>query len=536
MGSSLYIYGQLLSRVIGYSCVWSDKFIFNMEQIYKTFEDMYTGAFMNKIITIIEKLVLLFWAIFIFIVVVANMKSSYSWLGYDIGKQNKYICIILPLLCVCIYLLHQIPQRKWLNILSGLLILLCQIIIVNSLYTQVGWDSGAIINAALKINLENSNAYLSVYPNNLFLVEIYQFIFFVTSADIESAYLIASFINIILVDIAGLMMVEICKMILDRKRAILSLFFYFLLIAASPWLIIPYSDIFILPFTVGTIYLFLFLENNIEKGKKKINWIILGGLAGVSYSIKPTSIVIFISVVIMILITMVREKKSIYLKKIGFMILGMITILFVIRMGSRLNHTYTLDSNKQMTLTHYAMLALNDNMGVYTEEDYAISQSASSVEEREQVNIAEIQKRIKEKGVKGYFANLWKRCRQILGEGNFNWGGEAGMNFINHDLSKHVYLRNIYYKNGCNYGFYFYGSQAIWFVVLLFNVINVLRIVRGNFNEKEALLYLPVIGVILFNMLFESRSRYLIAFVPFMIIGATGILDFKIIRKLLKSR
>ena len=70
MGSSLYIYGQLLSRVIGYSCVWSDKFVFNMEQIYKTFEDMYTGAFMNKIITIIEKLVLLFWAIFIFIVVV----------------------------------------------------------------------------------------------------------------------------------------------------------------------------------------------------------------------------------------------------------------------------------------------------------------------------------------------------------------------------------------------------------------------------------------------------------------------------------
>lgn len=480
---------------------------------------------MNKIVSIIEKIVLLFLGTLIITVVVANMKSSYSWLGYDIGKQNKYICIIFPILCVSIYLLDRIPKRKLLILLSWLLVLLYQFVIVNSLYTQVGWDSGAIINAALKVNLENSNAYLSVYPNNLFLVEIFQFVFFLTKANIENAYLIAGLLNIILVDIAGMMMIEICKIALDRKRAVIFSFLYFVLIAGSPWLIVPYSDIFILPVTVGTIYLFLLIEKNKDREQKKIYWIMIGALAGAGYAIKPTSIITLIAIVIMLLITTIREKKLIHLKKIGFMILSMIMVLFIIRMGSRLNHTYTLDSNKKMTLTHYVMLALNDNMGVYTDEDYIISQSARSVEERKQVNIAEIQNRLKDKGLKGYFINLWRRCRQILGEGNFNWGGEAGMNFINHDLSKHTRLRNIFYKNGCKYDYYFYGSQAIWFIVLVFYAINILRMVVGDFNEKEAFLNLPIIGIIMFNMLFESRSRYLIAFVPFFLIGATGVFN-----------
>lgn len=224
---------------------------------------------MNKIVLTIEKIVLLVLGTLIFTVVVANMKSSYSWLGYDIGKQNKYICIIFPILCVSIYLLDRIPKRKLLILLSWLLVLLYQFVIVNSLYTQVGWDSGAIINAALKVNLENSNAYLSVYPNNLFLVEIFQFVFFLTKANIENAYLIAGLLNIILVDIAGMMMIEICKIALDRKRAVISSFLYFVLIAGSPWLIVPYSDIFILPVTVGTIFYFYSLKRTKIENKRR---------------------------------------------------------------------------------------------------------------------------------------------------------------------------------------------------------------------------------------------------------------------------
>ena len=63
------------------------------------------------------------------------------------------------------------------------------------------------------------------------------------------------------------------------------------------------------------------------------------------------------------------------------------------------------------------------------------------------------------------------------------------------------------------------------FLAAVFYAINILRMVVGDFNEKEAFLNLPIIGIIMFNMLFESRSRYLIAFVPFFLIGATGVFN-----------
>lgn len=51
---------------------------------------------------------------------------------------------------------------------------------------------------------------------------------------------------------------------------------------------------------------------------------------------------------------------------------------------------YDLNQEQRMTYTHYLMLGLNNNRGVYTKEDCEISQNEKSVKRREEKNWEEI--------------------------------------------------------------------------------------------------------------------------------------------------
>lgn len=101
----------------------------------------------------------------------------------------------------------------------------------------------------------------------------------------------------------------------------------------------------------------------------------------------------------------------------------------------------------------------------------------------------------------------------IHSEGNFFWGGEGGMYFLNFDLSKHSKFRNFYHINGSNYFVYKYYEQGVWFVILLVSSAGIL--LHRQVASEQWMVSLAIWGIILFNVLFEARSRYLIPFCPF---------------------
>ncbi|MCR5655264.1 MAG: hypothetical protein K6G07_06465 [Lachnospiraceae bacterium] len=495
---------------------------------------------MDGVVRKFEKAVVVSFFAFIGAILISNLSSSYSWLGYNLEKQNKYILILTPIILLCVIILSLYQTKKKSDILKVSVIVaitLIQILFVEALSTQTGWDSGAVINAALQTDIQASSQYLSVYPNNLILVFMYKFVFSLFRVDINHAYFVASIMNVFIVDLSVYMMTKICLHCFGQECNRVFCFFSFLFLLFSPWLIIPYSDVVAMMFVVSTVFWYLKLGRFENVLLRCILFGLLGGWIAIGIKIKPTTVVAIVTIFIHARIKGIKKKETNDFKFFCVLLLGMTIILWLINSLLERQDVFELDATRKMTMTHYMMMSLNDNLGVYTDEDYWISQSASNVDERQQVNMKEIKKRLKDKGLAGYFEGQWKRSRQIFGEGNFNWGGEAGAYFINYDFNQHPILRNLFYTRGCNYGFYFYGSQAAWFTVLALLILNSFRIIKYGIRDEELLFILPIIGVWLFQLIFESRSRYLIAFLPFILAESSAIsVEIKRVGKIIECK
>ena len=74
-------------------------------------------------------------------------------------------------------------------------------------------------------------------------------------------------------------------------------------------------------------------------------------------------------------------------------------------------------------------------------------------------------------------------------------------------------MRSIYYINGTNYDIYKYGVQGTWFILLLVAGSGILSIDQKH-SPEQMMIALTIWGIVLFNALFEARSRYLIPFLP----------------------
>lgn len=78
-------------------------------------------------------------------------------------------------------------------------------------------------------------------------------------------------------------------------------------------------------------------------------------------------------------------------------------------------------------------------------------------------------------------------------------------------------LKEIYYPEGDKYSLYTYISQSIWLMILGGCFIEgILSLKRPS--KERCVVFLSIIGITLFNLLFEARARYLLLYVPFFIL------------------
>ena len=119
-------------------------------------------------------------------------------------------------------------------------------------------------------------------------------------------------------------------------------------------------------------------------------------------------------------------------------------------------------------------------------------------------------------------------------DGTFAWGMEG--NFVEKRFEKNdtfsSVLREYFEPDGSfNEGFKLI-QQFMWLSILLLSCLFAFQ--RRHNNDKD-LIELIVIGIILFNMIFEARSRYLFSFIPYFIILAGLGLDGYLIKKAHRS-
>ena len=429
------------------------------------------------------------------------------------------------------------------------------------------------------------NGYYSRYANNLFLTYIFLNVYKIGEViGIQNGYFLLLFIQSIMFSVGGFLIYKIADMYFKEKYKIYSIctwIIYMLIVGLSPHIVLTYSDGIGMFLSLILTYIIFKLEKDkdINKDKNKINdgkeknkllqkssisriilILLFTNLSILGYYIKPQIIIISIAYVtikilnISYLTYMVIKNKNedrengrrVRRKRIKKEIIYYIFLSILIIITGFLIYTYikkannsmgiNVDREKRFNITHYAMLGWNtESKGVFTVKDENFSGKYEKLKDREKANLEELKRRITEMGLGGVINQIARKILTNYNDGTFSGVAtfvyirkEYNIEGINKELSK--FLKNIYYENGKYNMLYTQIMQCLWIGILIFNMFSY----NDGKSTKISIVILGIIGLFIFEILFEARSRYIFIYVPLYIflgvIGLRNVLSFFVVK------
>ncbi|MCQ9316557.1 hypothetical protein NQ006_07155 [Pediococcus pentosaceus] len=442
----------------------------------------------------------------------------------EVTYRYIYILDALLLIIIFMYLLRgkckEILKKygKMVFLASIFCIILWQIWMVVTLVSVTRWDPTTVLYEVMGHPLWNKE-YFSVYPNNFFIVAFERALWLLFGKpDLFSFTRILGFLNILVVDSTILFTRSIIKRYYKEFIANSFTFFCVSLLGLSPWITIPYSDIwsFCISSCNLSILILLFNKNKHEKKLRYVLLGIMGALAAISYFLKPSLVIFYVALVIVLSCKHISAKEYLKFNLIGTFVVMFMLVFAGISFYKNNNSFLKTDSSKAFSLVHFAAMGIT-NKGGYSREISAKDQSINSPEERKKHDIKVIKKRLNELGIAGYQRYLLGKQMRNTSDGTFAWGSEATIRLLKQkrsavrtSLPRRIYTeKNIATKKSN----FLVSVQIIWIMCLFFMLCSF-------YNEKWVVQVLKytVVGFCLFLLLFEGgRSRYIIQFLPFII-------------------
>ncbi len=466
--------------------------------------------------------------------------------------KNTALLLIFLIFMIVIKLAFENKHLKKINFdkIAGFIFIFSfflSLYISYNIFFETGWDSGSAIIPAARFLAAGDKSilladYFSHYPNNSLLILIYSYIlkfngnFGIFNADMQLMSIV--FINVLISSLACLMTYKISKKLFDNRAAFFIYLQTIFLVNFSGWNVICYSDSFSLIFPVLIAYIYICSS---FKPLAKYMLICITGCFG--YMIKPQNIIIVIAIIIISAICSVKKKNIYKIIKISVPCAAASAAVFITMALVFAHAGFQNDKNKKIGMTHFYMMGLNQStMGGYNSEDAEASFACKNQNERKQFNIKTSKERLKNMGGAGYAKLVFKKTLTNYSDGLFAWGME-GQFFMktteNKNLIAAPYLKNVYYTNGSLFNRYALFEQFIWTgIIALIFLFLLLRLKKREENRYISVLILAVLGLTLFQILFEARARYLYSYVPIYAILACGavkaVLDGKFKRRIKK--
>lgn len=458
----------------------------------------------------------------------------------DVTKSNIYIFLLSACVMIVIYkvivIVNKIIRKnievnfKILIIFISISLLFVQIIMIYFYYFRTGWDSYLIIDASYllseNVKLQDwTNDYFSYYPNNIFITILFSKIIFLCKiiGVADYSYFVILVFQAILNIFTGFLVFNVIRKITQNiNLSVFGYIFYVLLVGLSPWVSIPYSDSTALIIPV----LMLYLYTNIDKEGFKIVGLSFLGVLG--YMIKPQTAILFISICL-VSILFIRLR---YIKKtLKYLSIALISILisyfFIVIFMS--NNNITINRELEISYPHFVKMGLNNvTNGGYLSDDAGKSMSFKSTKERKEENIEVIKERLSEYGIDGLLKHQIKKTLVTYNDGTFAWSQEGNFYWeIKEEKSRiERFFRNIYYESGSNHSIFKYIVQGAWLIILSIQTLTIF-IKRENMDNSMRVVLLSLIGLFVFESIFEARARYLYTYVPiFIVSGMIGLNEF----------
>lgn len=454
----------------------------------------------------------------------------------------------------------SITSKKIIKYLGILLVLIVQVAYALIICRKIGFDSGIIYDSA--IDLMNGNLvhewYFSMYENNIFLTLFIEILFRIfRTLKLANFFFIGVLFNILIIDLAIYYIYKICKILFENKYSFICNLFSLPMLGFTPYIAVVYSDTLSLIFPLLIFYNYLCYKKSDDKKYKlkRIAFITLFTIIG--YLVKPTNVIILIAILILeifySIINHFKDYRNIlkdkyilnyYLKCIFIVFFIFIAVYgsFILYKDLRLKNYISKQDfqNNGFPYTHFMMMGLKPTdmegkyYGYYSEDDVNETKLRIGKEEKKEYNISEIRKRLKKLGFSGYISFLYDKYTCIISDGSFFYGMEGNFYtsdpYSNSKFSKLVQKYTYQSEDGYN-NVTVNIMQAYWSLILIIILLSTIKCIFKNEENYINILRLSLIGIILFILLFEARSRYLINHIPIFIIlcvyGITNIYNLK---------
>lgn len=497
--------------------------------------------------------------IFHFVFFAVFMIITVSVIGSVCGTNATGIVFAVGFLLAGIavfYLLYlrlsNISSRN-LYIVFGIMfvcMLVLQFFIARSLLARPVTDLEVVHNIALNYaesgsmenmydNLPDSNiGYMARYANNNGIVVLLSFYYRMVYLLLGRVPALAPVcLNQVFIAASVFLCFLIAKRILGNFGALITGVFCFFFIPYYTYTPYFYTDSLSMPFTVLSIYLFMCAYDCQKLVSKIVLYFATGVSVGIGYALKGSVIIVLVGLVIYLVLKGGIKK---ILLGAGVTLSGVLALTLCFNMVvSSLNMTTEEEIyEEKYPLTHWVMMGLN-GVGTFSQDDSDFTRYAGNTDEKQAANIEVIKQRLSDYGVGGFLDHLLKKAV-------FTW--DDGTYYINHHIYDYRGDRNILHEFILDDGEYndiFYSiSAGIQILILfMFCFTSLLAIIKPKVDYMTLIRGI-IFGVMLFFLIWETRSRYLFNFTPlFILVLSQGMLTivsslskFKERRRLEKRR
>lgn len=475
----------------------------------------------------LDSIYLLFIFITLYFAVTSTNLNLRSNSGDEfIGIGTTWVSIVFLLIIIAIVLAFAVNQTfrtLWRRVFihHGVLVatimvvlaLLWQLIVILQTHPAIGFDPGAIHEALTQTSSANIRSYYSYNTNNLSLLLIQHEIAKVMH---NTSWLMFDLVNWLL--LIGTVLVNMTTVwFVDKRKLAIGLYTHAVWLMLFPMVLVPYSDIYVLPFVALLILCYVIISTTKWHIVLKVGISIIAGLtlSGI-YFLKPSAMIPIIAIFVVeflhILITRNNNQK-IMLMKILVVTVFLLTAGFSYQLGNKVlqNQTYmVIQKNRTLPPIHFISMGVSGDGGYNAQDVLAMAKQPSQAA-MSRYSKDKLVERLQQKGFIGYLIFLVHKQDKNTSDGTFAWLKE-GRFIIDKPAKNGVksVIQNIIYPSG-HYLSDFHFIAQFWWVMC----IGIISLGWRQKDRLTAVLRLAIVGGFLYLLIFEGgRSRYIIQFLP----------------------
>jgi hypothetical protein len=403
-----------------------------------------------------------------------------------------------------------------------------------------GWDARVVLDIAATLEsgaplTRTGLSYLSRYPNNLPLLAIDEWGHRVGALLGVDPVVVLVLLSGVAVAVTMYAVHDLVSRVAGPGPAIGAQLVTLALVATSPWLAVPYTDVYAMPFVAGACALG---ARGLSSGPVGRRVLLLGlGLiaAVVAYALKTTPVVVAVAGTVTGVVSAFdrpRPRRDRLLAVTGAVVSALVfvglalvapsvaksaaglgptpltegvtpTVLWWVANGAQQGRTV----DGHATYGSYSRTMVTRIRGLTPEQTNAYARGLLAHD-------------WKKRGLRGTGAFYVKKLTWNWGDGMFTAWGEGG------DSARDVLapaggpVAVVHALNGYRGAAYSWRSdlaQSLWVALLLVTGAGLLR---APYRREVVLLAVTVLGIAVFTLVFQGRARYLFTFVP--VVAALG--------------